>query len=671
MTVIRCPPSDYEYTIKYQDKTYHGEYKKIQNAVRQVGISSPIMHYPYICQEEGCGIRFMFHADITEHYMLHHNILNPKIEFKKLNFPTHRYPSETRRNDGFYTINELMNFNEDDFKKHNVFFNRKSKSTTVIESSCPLKKKKSGPSIEKIEHLLSDFATVYEVPYVDEKGDILGDLGKNEYLESGKKVPKDEGNMDNVKIGGGNNEGTMVIDLTKAPEDGDSDDGIEYLGDYSSIKNSDTKSYASDHSEQHTSTPASSPYIKSSQQSRQSLSSSLNNLGAPDQPSRLTQTLPMRFSPGIQMKNASVERQIPPKITTGVGRSGSPKKHFPNINKPNNLLPGHINSSSKPKDDKDVLRKVTQILHENVPKRLSGPSKCNNVDETNNSSNFNTLKNHNPKQTTAISRPYQKTTNQDHQSQDKISSVSSTNMVAKSNGIPKRVDKLYYCMFSDDCNFFTRYRINYEKHMSDHAIITFLFRCNTCPLVFQTENVFIEHKTKYCIKSVGQVRPKFNPDISRHQEFINLANYYDLITCRYSDVCSFVCNKKEELRYHIQQIHEHDQVLYNCSKCEAQFKNKVALAIHSRNYCWKTMEMQIAEGKLMTCNAECCDFSSYSIPEWHVHMASHLYTGDQTPYECGKCYTFLATKTAQVEHEKYFCPLIKPKIIDLPNRHHF
>lgn len=89
MTVIRCTPSEHEFTIKYQGKTYYGEYKKIQNVVKQVGISSPIMHYPYVCKEEGCNIRFMFHADISEHYILHHNISNPKIEFKKLIFPSH------------------------------------------------------------------------------------------------------------------------------------------------------------------------------------------------------------------------------------------------------------------------------------------------------------------------------------------------------------------------------------------------------------------------------------------------------------------------------------------------------------------------------------------------------------------------------------------------------
>uniref|UniRef100_A0A0K0E2R8 C2H2-type domain-containing protein n=1 Tax=Strongyloides stercoralis TaxID=6248 RepID=A0A0K0E2R8_STRER len=683
MTVIRCTPSEHEFTIKYQGKTYYGEYKKIQNVVKQVGISSPIMHYPYVCKEEGCNIRFMFHADISEHYILHHNISNPKIEFKKLIFPSHRYTPEARKNDGYFTLDELMNFSQEDFKKHNVFFNRKSKLSPCNDSLCFVKKKKTVPDIEKIENLLHDFASTDDTECEPEKPNVLSPFEDKPLLIS--KTETNDIDIKNKKL---SNEETMVIDLTKAPDDTESDDGIECLDGHFESKGK-TGFHNMNYSELRTSNTKMSPlgisnitmgnldsrvsnvHLKNSTQSKEIISSTIDKR-TPERPSRPTPLRALRNSPILQTRNSILEKSRSPKNfssgTTNESKKGSPLQcHKYNTQTAGCLQQNLKSKDQTPRDEKDVFRKVTQILHENAPKKAVGTTQNYDADNINNTSNFSTLKEQNVKQANGASYFLHKVACHDQPSLEQNTNVpSSTNYthMIKSNGPSKQMDGIYCCIFSGDCNFITKYRISYEKHLTEHANIKAIFRCCSCPLIFQTENSFIEHRTKYCTKSVRLVKSLLHPNISPHQEFLNLADYYNLIMCRYSEICSFVCNKIEELKYHIQELHGNNPTLYNCPKCNALFKDKVSLAIHSRNYCWKTMEIQISEGKLMHCNAESCDFSSYSVPEWHIHLASHLYIGGRTPYECSKCYIYLATKTAEIEHEKYFCPIIKPKFVD-------
>uniref|UniRef100_A0A0K0EJM2 C2H2-type domain-containing protein n=1 Tax=Strongyloides stercoralis TaxID=6248 RepID=A0A0K0EJM2_STRER len=143
MASMRCPPTKHEYIFKYKHKRYFGRYKNIQKFLKENGIESTIIHYPYKCNINGCNLRFMFHIDMVDHHYLHHNIECSDVKVLNFNMPTRKYSIENRKKDGFFTMDELMNFTEEDFEKHNVILKKiKKLPLSCVNSFRPSIKKK-------------------------------------------------------------------------------------------------------------------------------------------------------------------------------------------------------------------------------------------------------------------------------------------------------------------------------------------------------------------------------------------------------------------------------------------------------------------------------------------------------------------------------------------------
>uniref|UniRef100_A0A0N5C2U9 C2H2-type domain-containing protein n=1 Tax=Strongyloides papillosus TaxID=174720 RepID=A0A0N5C2U9_STREA len=567
-----------------------------------------------------------------------------------------------------------MKFTEDDFKKYNILHNRKRKSSTCIEKPFSSKKVNVSSSMCKIESLLKDFVFTNE----NLKGEECKNLLATENLED--KIPTESQgdiiyNSDDIKHVEENNENRkdiMLIDLTNT-----SDDETSEMCDWNVNKNNQleictqktnfSKSISVNEFSPNVSMNICEDSVITDQGSYHQHSSNTNNEEIQKKTVESIEPKQLQnskvFSTGNNSKEYSKSSRVSSSNSNGFNiKLKSSKYNDENVGSFGCEVKKLKYKKNQKINEKEVVEKINKILCENVPKQNS------NIENT---KDINTVKKQN---NTKQSNEEIVMLQNDCQSQPlSITSTSNTNISApldttssgKLSKWSSKMKGIYQCIFNKECNFITKYRINYEKHITEHGVVRAFYRCSACSLVFQTENVFIEHKTKFCLKTFGELRPKVNCQTSYHQEFISLVNYYDLLICRYSEVCSFVCNTKDELKYHIQELHEDEEALYRCLKCDdITFKNKVNLAIHSRNYCWKTMELQISDGKLLECRVDNCTFSSYSVPEWHVHLVSHSYRGTRTPFECNRCHVFLSTRITQMEHEQYFCPLLKNSALE-------
>uniref|UniRef100_A0A0K0F139 C2H2-type domain-containing protein n=1 Tax=Strongyloides venezuelensis TaxID=75913 RepID=A0A0K0F139_STRVS len=671
MGFIHCSPSIHEFTLDYHGKKYFAEIKRLQNIKKQHGINSPIKHYPYLCEEDNCELRFMFYSDMVYHLQFHHNIYDRKLEMKKMNFFSHNYTLRKRKEDEFFTINELMKFTEDDFKKFNVLHGRKRKSSTCIEKPYSLKKVNVSSSMCKIESLLKDFVFTNE----NSKNEEFKNLHATENIEneistqSQCDIIYSSDDIKHVEENNENKKDIMLIDLTNI-----SDDETSETCDWSVNKNDQLEITIQKTNCSNSISVNEFPPNLSMNNCEDSITANqssyyqhLSNTNNEEIQKKTIETKQLKNLKILSTENNSKEYSKSCKILLSNSLGFNKKLKSPKYNKENvGSFSCEVkklkHKKNQKKNEKEVIEKINKLLCENVPKEN------NHIENTKDSNTFKKQKN--TKQTNEEIMMLQN----DSQCQLlSITSTSNTNISApldttsggKISKWSSKMKGIYHCIFNKECNFITKYRINYEKHITEHGVVRAFYRCSVCSLVFQTENVFIEHKTKFCLKTFGELRPKVNCQTSYHQEFISLVNYYDLLICRYSEVCSFVCNTKDELKYHIQELHENEEGLYRCLKCdEKTFKNKVNLAIHSRNYCWKTMELQILDGKLLECRVDNCTFSSYSVPEWHVHLVSHSYRGTRTPFECNRCHVFLSTRITQMEHEQYFCPLLKNSTLE-------
>uniref|UniRef100_A0A0N4ZM73 C2H2-type domain-containing protein n=1 Tax=Parastrongyloides trichosuri TaxID=131310 RepID=A0A0N4ZM73_PARTI len=573
--MIHCPPSEHEYLLKYKNKTCTGDYKTLQRAKKNLGIESPIMHFQYLCEEENCGLRFMFRGDILEHYKHYHNIVNKKVEFKNLNMPTYRYKREDRIENNFFTIKELMEFTDEDFARHGVNLKRKKN-----------KKLNSMPTHDKLVDLLKDFTNL--------ENSLEKDTKRSSFLKNFRKEMLQE--QKNIPIG---RENTDI-----------------------SIEEKDSSIHVEE------------GYIDVTVEEK--------DLSINTEKEKITLSL-----------NKSLNENIDENVDNDIIYLGTVDISV------NNEIEGKKNN------DKFVPKKICNILNNVSTEEIKSSNKTVNKPvtlplKTNKTSfyNINSLRSNikTPKQIMGKipeSHLILKSTKSIRQPQQSIPIK-----------IPMRVKTIYPCVLKDFCGFSTRYRINLEEHIKCHSIIRSNFKCKSCNLEFQERESFMEHRTMFCLKIVGVNRYKPLFALNYKSEFINLMNKYELISCRHSEICSFVCNTKEELKNHYMEQHGCDVINYTCMKCRSGFKDKNGLAVHARNYCWKTMEEHIKERKLMKCPVETCDFSSVSVPEYNTHLASHSYTGERTSFECKRCYSYLSTSTALYEHENYFCKTIESKMVD-------
>uniref|UniRef100_A0A0N4ZXJ4 C2H2-type domain-containing protein n=1 Tax=Parastrongyloides trichosuri TaxID=131310 RepID=A0A0N4ZXJ4_PARTI len=676
MTVIRCPPSEHEYTIQYQGKTYYGEYKRLLNAVKVLGITAPIMHFPYQCDEEDCKIRFMFHADLCEHYVLHHNIPQKKVNFKRFYFTTYRYTPEERRKDGYFTLKELMNFTEEDFAAHGVNLdkNKDGNKLPIKEidgSDSSIEKKKPAPDLKRLEHLLSGFATELEPIEPSSSRSAFLKQFEEELRNEQESIPVlEKCDPSNDERKDGEIKKNMNEDEESRMEIDDESEGeITYLGtvkkkgfEKSVIKPTPTLIDISDDTTDIV-TDESTPSGRCSSE-------------------RVSKALPIQNLLNSSMKTFEQRVKKPTsrdKIPNKYYRSSLPRnEHSSRIP---SYPPAHeLNHISKPvigrprENSREVNIEVENKVHEILytlagqPKSISPNKRIISPSEQNIKMNkfpqngvySNRINNGIPRV------PVRTNVNPIQMERGGSFTIQAIrHPVIKPARPGMFIKDMYECILSADCGFYTHYRINFEKHLEDHSIIDGRYKCKVCGLAFQEQEPFVEHRLKFCVKAQEptKIMPIFT--LNYRAEFINLTNCYDLITCRHSEICNYVCNTKEELKYHTMEQHGYDIINYNCLKCNAGFKDKISLAIHARNYCWKTMEARIQEKKIMRCPVEYCEFSSISVPEWHIHLTAHSFIGERTVNECNKCYSYLSTETALYEHKKYFCATIKPKLVDL------
>uniref|UniRef100_A0A0N5A6P7 C2H2-type domain-containing protein n=1 Tax=Parastrongyloides trichosuri TaxID=131310 RepID=A0A0N5A6P7_PARTI len=530
MTLIRCPPSKDEFIIKYQGKTYCGEYENIKNVLKAFDLNIPIMHFPYLCDQDGCN----------------------------------SYPTEKRRKDKFFTFKELAMFSEEDFSKYDAEVTKERKETVdnnEDEDDNASKNKKVNSSIKILENLLNDFAT----PSSSKKTSFLHKFHQQLLQEHAQACSSKEAKSKLFMTGSNESKSTDIHHLSVESIDDKELDDASSDREQCSEENLVVKEEMTTHEDED--------------------------------------------------KCLNVEKAVCP------------------------ILP--------PQKQPLLKEKLLELP-------------CNDFGEGS-SINFNKLRHH-VKKNDMINEFIENTefiitSPHDLNSTEQFVFGSNTNK----NTFVKNI---YKCVFKDYCGFSTHYRINFEKHLESHSTIESIFKCNSCGLTFQEQNFLIEHRLRYCLKILDQnnFQPMFV--LNYRSEFLNLVNYYDLLTCRYSNICSFVCNTKKELKCHTNEVHVFENFNYNCLKCNAKFMDKISLTIHSKNYCWRTMEMLIQSKRLMKCSAENCDFTSISVPEWHIHLTSHAYLGDVTPYECSKCYCYLSSDVTLNEHEKFFCSTIRPKYID-------
>uniref|UniRef100_A0A0N5A398 C2H2-type domain-containing protein n=1 Tax=Parastrongyloides trichosuri TaxID=131310 RepID=A0A0N5A398_PARTI len=143
----RCPPSEHEYTLKIEDKTYYGLKEDLEEIRKTYGVNAPILQFKYKCKEKKCGLYFMFHADFMYHLEIHHNKENISVLCTKIDWPKRTFTKEELLNDGLCTLGELRSFTKKDFEKHGVDLDSEKKRIIVCEKDDavvrPLKAKNS------------------------------------------------------------------------------------------------------------------------------------------------------------------------------------------------------------------------------------------------------------------------------------------------------------------------------------------------------------------------------------------------------------------------------------------------------------------------------------------------------------------------------------------------